>query len=438
MAETDFNQFIQVYSTRTSLACSGNNVSHQGLRAELRDGETIRAYFEELDRMKSLVQLWLPQSDAPPFETTIERLSVDCFITASTPPLPEGQQLLISFLLESRRFTAATQVVSTGTFRIPTCITQGERRERLRAPFNRSDGIRFFAIEHMVEGFSSGRLLHGTLVNLSLQGLRIIIDDLTDMDGAPLPLKRGDSFDAISVQGLPFNPTFYCRGILAHLTPMEEGAAAGFLLMDIQSNDQKNIERILARRFPTTFGQAFPKKKRKTDIADRPGAPVQVPVTTKTTAVVIAPQPTPPLEKAQRPRSSPAMRIRKAGRRILIISGGQEGAASLAEELRQDDFRHVHLCKSFLEAKQAASASHFDLLFLDLKVGGHYGQMILQALNQHGLLLDTPVILVADTRDASLQEVATAIRARHIHDRKDSYDALAPVLYRLLLEEGTV
>lgn len=408
---------------------------HLHLKAELRSGEIIRAYFDELVLLKIPVQLWIPQSDTPPFETTVERLSGDAFVTATTPPLPVGQQVLLSFSLEARRLNALTQVVSTGIFRIPTSVAQGERRERLRATFPQSDRIQFFAIERLAGSFAVGRLLLGTLLDLSLQGLRISVEDLDCLEGDPAELKRGDFFEAVCIRGLPFTPDIQCQAVLAHVTRSQDGVSAGFALERMDSADQTNIERILARRFPTTFGQGFPKKKRKTDIGDRLGAPVQVPVVAKAPEVIAAPPPSSPVKaKPARPQSSPALRLRKAGRRILIISASLDGAAALAEDLRQDDFRQVQVASSFMEARQLASATHFDLLLLDLKVGGHFGQMILEALWQHDLLRDTPVILVADRRDASLNTVAEEIGAIHVHDRRDTYDELIPVLYRLLVQ----
>ena len=256
-------------------------MSHLGLKPELRDGDTIRAYLDELVLLKTPVQLWIPSTDLPPFETTIERISGGAFVTATTPPLAEGQQVCISFLLDARRFNANTQVVSTGVFRIPGSIAQGERRERCRAAFPRSAGIRVLAFESVAGTFVLGRILLGTLLDLSLQGLRVAIEELDCPGGESPTLKRGDAFEVVCIQGLPHTPDIYCRAVLTHVLQGREGDSAGFLLEGLRATDQQNIERILARRFPTTFGQAFPKKKRKVDLGDRLGAPRQLPVAAK-------------------------------------------------------------------------------------------------------------------------------------------------------------
>ena len=410
-------------------------MTNLGLKAELRDGETIRAYLDELVLLKTTIQLWIPQSDAPPFETTINRISGNTFVTDTTPPLEVDQQLLLSFLLDSRRFNAPTRVISTGAFSIPTSVAEGERRERFRATFTRAEAIQVFAIERLAHTFLQGRFLQGALLDLSLQGLRVALDDLSCLEDSLVALARGDTFDAVCIQGLPYTPDIHCRAIVTHVFQSAEGASAGLQLMGLEAMDQRNIERILARRFPTTFGQSFPKRKRRTDIADRPGAPVQTPVATKAPEVVALPPMAPAAPKKQfpRPESTPVLRLRKAARKILVISANVGDAASLADHLREDGFRQVQVAGSFLEAKNLSSATPFDLVLLDVKVGGHFGQMILEALRKHGLLLDATVILVADRRDASIEGVAEEIQAVHIHDRRDTYDDLVPVLYRLLI-----
>jgi len=244
-----------------------------GLKNELRDGNTIRAYLDDLVLKKAPVQLCLSQSDTLPFETTIVRISRDTFTTAQTPPLPQDQQLYISFMVDSRRFTANTRVVSTGVFKIPATVAQGERRERFRASFNRAEGIEVFACEKVSAPFLWGRILLGKLVDLSLQGLQVAVEELGDGQGGPASLARGDSFAAICISGLPYTPTIQCGALVAHVRNGPDTPFAGFLLTGLQETDRKNIERILARRFPTTFGQAFPQKHRKTDIADQAGTP---------------------------------------------------------------------------------------------------------------------------------------------------------------------
>jgi CheY-like chemotaxis protein len=408
-----------------------------GLKTELRDGNTIRAYLDELVLKRTPIQLWITQADALPFETTIVRVARDTFTTNQTPPLPLDQQLNISFMVDSRRFTAHTQVVSTGVFKIPASIAAGERRERFRAAFSRTEGIEVFACEKVSAPFIWGRILAGRLLDLSLQGLQVSLDEVTAGPGESTALKRGDTFTSVCISGLPHTPTIQCGGIVAYVRHGADAPTAGFLLTGLLESDRKNIERILARRFPTTFGAAFPQKHRKTDIADQAGAPVPVKTVAKAPEVVALPTapvaPVAPVkEKPVRPELTAVMRIRKAVRKILIISGASDSGKTLADHMREDDFKQVFEARSFLEAQNMARSARFDLVLLDVKVGGHFGQMILEALHRHDLLLDTPVILVADRRDANIEAVAEAIDAIHIHEKRAPYEDLLPALYSML------
>jgi len=409
-------------------------MGHLGLKAELRDGNTIRAYLDELVLLKSPVQLWVTQADALPFETTIAQIARDTFTTTQTPPLPMGQQLDLSFMVDSRRFTAYTQVVATGVFRIPTAVAMGERRERFRASFGRNEEIGVFVCEQVQAPFLLGRVLAGRLMDLSLSGLRMALEEVSSLQGGPTGLKRGDSFASVCITGLPYTPTIQCGGLVAHVVAGPEGSAAGIMLTGLLDSDQKNIERILARRFPTTFGQAFPKKHRKTDIADQLGAPVATKAPIKAPEVVaVAPAALATVPgRPSRPELTAVMRIRKAVRKILVISAGGSDRKSLAQSMRDDDFKQVFQAESYLEAQTLARSSRFDIVLLDVKVGGHFGQMILEALRRHDLLLDTPVILIADRRDASVDAVAEAIDAIHIHEKRAPYEDLLPALYSLL------
>ena len=412
-------------------------MTNLGLKAELRDGETIRAYLDELVRLKTPVQLWKAQVDELPFETTLERIAAQTFSTATTPLLEVGEVLNFSFMLDTRRFTSYTKVVATGVFSIPLSLAQGERRNRLRATFDRNDASEVFAVEQVAGTISGGRVLQGKLLDLSLQGLRLALEDVSALSGPGAGLKRGDTFQVITIQNLPHTPTIHCSGILAHVTPTATGLSAGFLLNGLSDADQKNVDRILARRFPATFGQAFPAKKRKMDIADRSGAPTPTQVKIKAPEVVERPAPkvAPLPDKPARPELTAVMRLRKLGKRILFLSANLESSPLLAEAFREDGYKQVFEAKSFLDAQNLAKRMRFDLVLLDIKVGGHWGKDMMGALRSHGLLEDVPIILVAEHRNEGAKDVAEALPAIHVHERKETYDHLVPVVHRLLLRD---
>jgi len=405
-------------------------LTNAGLQHELRNDETIRAYLDELVRLKSPVQFWLPHSNEKPFETTLEQVTGGTFSSTTTPLLEPGQPLHFAFMLDARRFTTQTQVVSTGVYTIPISIAHGERRQNPRGPFDRSmDQAEVYAVESRQGAFLGGRTLQGKLLDLSARGLRMAMEEFDVLTGPVLTVRPGDRFEAIRISDLLHTPPIQCGGTLMHLT----GSTAGFMLDGLSERDEKNIARILAPRFPPSFGQDFPTRKRKTDVADRLGAPTPKRVLAKPPEVVerqLEPEP-PPIEP-ERPKLSPVMRIRKAAKRILLLSA-QGSTVALAEAFRQDGFRQVFEARTYVEILNLAKRTQIDLILLDNTMGGHWGKDMMKALHSHRLLLDTPVILVVECRNDQARAVAEALDAVHIHERRESYDDLQPVLHSILL-----
>ncbi|NTV75936.1 MAG: PilZ domain-containing protein, partial [Holophaga sp.] len=271
---------------------------------ELRDEGTIRAYLEELARLKVPVQLWLPVAGALAFETSLEQVGRDAFSTTTTPALEPGRTLRMAFMLDARRFTALTRAEGTGVFRMPASIAHGERRAVARAAFGRGDAAEVYAVERLDGTFPGGRTLQGRLLDLSEKGLRLSLDEFDALSGPVMELKPGDRFQGVRVTGLPHMPPIQCPGTLAHIT----GRAGGMILEGLSETDRKNLERILAPRLPPSFGLGFPDRKARTDPADRPGAPTPTRVKPKPAEVVERPLERPLPEPPPRPATSAAAR----------------------------------------------------------------------------------------------------------------------------------
>ena len=395
---------------------------------ELRNGETIRAYLEELARLGTPVQLWAAASDEKPFETTLAHVTPVTFSSTTTPQLEPGRVLNLSFMLDARRFVAHVKVVASGVFRIPLAVAQGERRAEFRGGFERAEPAQVLAVEECCGTLLGGRTLLGKLLDLSPSGLRVALNEVGSLSGPGRELKTGDSFALVCLSGLPFTPTLQARGRLVHLARGAGEPYAGMALEGLAEGDVKAINRILGPRFPTTFGEAFPAKKRKTDVADQLGAPTQVKARVKAPEIVER-APAPPPEPAP---ASAVTRLRKAGKKILLLS---ENAASpaMAGALRADGFKNVVEAKSYLEAKAAAGQTRFDLLILDIRVGPHWGGDMMTTLRSHGLLLDTPLILLVDHRNDGAVAMAGSLQAVWIHERRKPLEELLVVAGTVLL-----
>ncbi len=398
-------------------------------KLELRNGETIRAYLDELARLKIPVRLWLADDDKP-FETTLQNVSPITFSTTTTPPLEPGRPITLSFMLEARRFVAHVKVVASGVFRIPMAIAQGERRAEFRGVFDKAELAQVIGVEQCWGTAFGGRIFQGKLLDLSPHGLRVALNEAASLSGAGAPLKPGDRFDSVCITGLPYTPPIHVRARVAHVARNGPEPFAGLALEELSEADQKNLERILAPRFPTTFGEAFPAKKRRMDIADQLGAPTPVKVVAKAPEIVLRQAPAPEPERAA---SSAVLRLRKAGKKILLLSE-HAASAALAEALRADGFKNVVEARSYPEAKAAAGQTRFDLLVLDIRVGSHWAGDIMESLRSHDLMLDTPIILLVDHRNDGSVAIATAIDASWIHERRKPGEDLLPVVAKLVLE----
>ena len=410
----------------------GLAVISPGSATELRDGEMIRAYLDEVARVKSPVRLWIEGSLGTPFETTLEKVSPINFSTTTTPKLEAGQLLRFSFMLDGRRFLCSARVISPGVFKIPLSISRGERRAHYRAPFERSEQTSVFGVEDLADTVCRGRTILGRLIDLSPQGLRLALEEVGSLGvGAAAP-KIGDRFRRIRLLNLPFTPVIYCQGVVVHLAPDAAEPYAGLLMEGLEESDGKHLERLLVPRVPASFGETFPARKRKTDFADRLGTPTPTRVLAKAPEMVdrvLEGAPAAPVAEA--PRMSPALRLRKAGKKILFLSTHLE-TPTLAEGFRQDGFKQTFEAKSYEEAKLLAERGRVDLVILDLRVGGHWGKGIMEALNADDLLLDTPIILMADYRNEAVLGVAAEIGATYIQERRRSSELLQLVQSFLL------
>jgi hypothetical protein len=401
-------------------------------QAELRDPVTIRAYLEELARTQARIRLWLGGAEEAGFSTTLQKVAPTTFTTTTTPQLEPGQMVHFAFMLDARRFTARGQVVTPGVFRMPLSIAQGERRAAFRGAFERSEQVRVLAVETAAETILGGRTLLGRLADLGAEGLGLYLEELGSLDPAPASLRPGDRFAAVRIGNLPFTPDIQCRATVVHAAGEAPEARVGLHLEGLSERDRKNIERLLIPRFPATFGEAFPSRKRKTDLADQPGAPTSTLARARAPEVmdhVLSAPAGPPAPARTQP--SPVARLRRAAKRVLVLSS-HPAAPELMEALRRDGFRQAVQADSYQQAKLLAEQGRVDLLVADLKVGTRWTKDLLAALAEHDLLRGLPTILQVDYPHESTSAMARPLGAIHVHERGQGADALVDAACALL------
>jgi len=377
----------------------------------------IRAYLDELMRLKIPVRLSRGPQDALAFQTTVEHLGPDTFSVTATPPLEPGTTIHLGFLLEASWLTSAVKVNGTGVFAMPAYLVHGERRSAPRGAVQEGEDVRFLAVEAVEDTVLGGRVVSGRVLDLSPQGLRVALDP------GPLP-RPGEAYALACLSGLPHTPPALCAARAAHVQPGET-PVAGFALEGVTPLDRMALERILARRLPTTFGRSFPSRKLKTDVGERPGAPTPVKAAPKAPEVVeLPPPPAAEPEAAEALRLPAVLRLRRMGRRLLLLASEPADAHALAQVLWQEGYRNLLSAHDPAGAQRLAAAHRFDLVLVELKVGGYWGHGILASVRGRGFLAEAPAILLADHVNEISRDAARAMEAVGIHDKRADPGAL--------------
>jgi len=423
-----------------------------GREPELRDREMILAYFEELSRLGAPVMLWVDQDAWIPIGLKVEAVREDTwsFSAALQRALPgdlSGKRVLeLAFPLEGVRLLASVRFQARdgylkGAFSLPEAIRFGERRERVRARFGPREKARVTVLEDFLQGCGAT----GRLVNLSLSGLCLRVDRVIAVRGegqipiSPAVFTAGTRLALVRIQDLPNVPMIECSGITTHSGRSAIGTTVGIRLEGLGALEQNLLAGVLARRLPS-FARHFPVRRRRSDdeLVD-PGASgseeeawdgeVEV-------AALDADVPEGPLEsetRAEPSREERLIRIKRSGKRILIIMHDDLDRAILAGTLQADGFRPAMEARNFAEALGWFRVTPIDLVILDHQVGAHSGQVFLDRLRAQGYGLETPVVMTAEEVDVRATIMAKAHRIAHLQRKPIDYDGeLRAMLHRLL------
>lgn len=424
-----------------------------GREPELRDREMILAYFEELSRLGTAVMLWVDQDSWIPIGLKVEGVREDSwsFSAALQRALPgelsSKRVLELAFPLEGVRLLASVHFqVREGylkaSFSLPEAIRFGERRERVRARFGPREKARVTVLEDFMQGCGAT----GRLVNLSLSGLCLRVDRVIAVRGegqipiSPAVFTAGTRLALVRIQDLPNVPTIECSGITTHSGRTAIGTTVGIHLEGLGSLEQNLLAGVLARRLPT-FARNFPVRHRRSedDLVDPAAANPEEAEAWDAVAEEGGLDPEalasyPEAENLTEPsREERLIRIKRSGKRILIIMHDDLDRAILAGTLQADGFRPAMEARNFAEALGWFRVTPIDLVILDHQVGAHPGQVFLDRLRAQGYGLETPVVMTSEEVDVRTTIMAKAHRISHLQRKPIDYDGeLKGMLHRLL------
>jgi len=348
----------------------------------------------------------------------------------------EGVRLLASVHFEAR------DGYLKAIFSLPEAIRFGERRERVRARFGPREKARVTVLEDFLQGCGAT----GRLVNLSLTGLCLRVDRVIAVRGGgqlpvtPAIFAAGTRLALVRIQDLPNVPMIECTGITAHTERAAIGTTVGIHLEGLGSLEQNLLAGVLARRLPT-FARNFPVRRRRNenDLVDPLAAHSEEAEAWDAVSEDGGPEPD-PLEAPQDTdpgqglsREERLLRIKRSGKRILIIMHDDLDRAILAGTLQADGFRPAMEARNFAEALGWFRVTPIDLVLLDHQVGAHSGQVFLDRLRAQGYGLETPVVMTSEDVDVRTTIMAKAHRIAHLQRKPIDYDGeLRAMLHRLL------
>ena len=410
----------------------------------MRDRSTILAYLEELCRLRSRVTLRFEGEGRLPIEARIDLVGDETAVFTlqlqrSLPGhLASGCLAELFFPLDGQRFHCMVRFMERAgymraAFKLPEAILHAERRDAMRARFGQREAAGVTVLESLFKGHGAS----GKLLNLSLEGLRMRLDKAISLeDSRRLPISAGlfhqhQRLMIVRILDLPHSPLVECAGMIAHIEDSAEGITMGLHLDGLGGTDAQVLEQVLSRRLPT-FGRGFPQKRRHCEITlgdDTEDSPLEVPV----------PDPEPEgdpaplhLEQAAQPPDR-LERIRKRGRRILLVQRDDLDRSLLAGLLLADGFTQVVEARNYLECIRSLRASPLDLIIVEHQVGPVPAPQFLVNLRKAGHCDRVPVVLLAAQPDVKTTIMARAMNIAHIQRQPIDYEGeLRSVLYDLL------
>lgn len=389
------------------------------------DFQQILAYFEELERLGTLVHIHTGGAAGMCLGARVqqvgeaERQLVLGFLH-QLPRLDVGAEVELHFPLAGRRFKAPVLFEGRGDymqclFRLPPKIQFAERRMAMRARI----GSREKASVAIFEGLSAGLAASGRMLNLSMEGLCMRVDRAVQLDGdrrlVPHPdlLHEGQRLQLVRILNLPHLPVLECSGEVRYARASQGGPVlVGIHLDGVGSAESHYLEQYMARRMPS-FTLTFPIRRRKGVGGESDdGEPEEEnPTETPTEDGGQDFQATEPTEDQDEGGASPEdrlLRIRRRGKRYLVLIPDDLDRSIFVCTMGVGGYPCAFEARSLVQALEHSKKVRMDVLFIDEQIGAMTGLEAARRLRKLGHLEDVPMFLLAKSPDVRLTLAAKA------------------------------
>jgi CheY-like chemotaxis protein len=293
----------------------------------------------------------------------------------------------------------------------------------------------------VLEGLFEGHGTSGRLINLSIEGFCMRLEKALSIQENRRLAIHPDLFRAsqelmvVRLLDLPHAPRVECSGRVTHIEDGPEGVTMGVHLEGVGTLESQILTRVLSARIPT-FTRGFPQKRRRSELDLET---TSVPTLAQETGEALVPESLdllPDGPEVEEPHGGPSdrvLRLKKRGRRILLVQIDDLDRAILAGTLLVDGFSQVKEARSFSESLQCVREGPLDLILLEHPLGAVSAPQFLERLRKLGHCEEVPVILLTDQEDVRTTLMAKMQHIAHLQPRPVDYDgSFREVLYREL------
>jgi len=254
--------------------------------------------------------------------------------------------------------------------------------------------------------------------------------------GTPLALVR--------LPNLPHLPMVECGGTLCSIRQGIDGVIVGLRFEGLGAFEAGILGKFLSERIPgLSFG--FPHKRRIRELTeaelrvpqpvDAPaGLEASTPETDQPAAQIQAEEadPEPELQEALTDQDR-LNKVRKRGKKILLVMGDELDRILIMAMLHQDGYRCLFEAKSLVQALDHQRRVPLDLVLVDQSVGHMHALDLVEVLRDKGLPGSAAVVVVKRTVDHKLTLASKGGKLHLLLDRPlDFQGVLKPGVERLL------
>lgn len=409
----------------------------------LRDPDQVLAWLEELSRLGTQLELAFSGGEVLPVHgvvETVDEAAGVCTVRVQWKPAEEpthGQRVATVFPMDDQRFQTDLVFQARGNymeyrFSLPTSIHHAERRDSVRVKMLAQDKFNIVVLQGLGEGLG----LSGQLVDVSMGGCcfllqrAIRIHDEGRLAITPDLLAPGAPLALVRLPDLPDLPQVECGGYVCYMREVAQGVIAGLRFESLGAFETGILGKFLSERIPG-FSYGFPHKRRTHELSGdelevpQPPSPVEAfddqvfqadaldepneddPATAGVGAEL----------KEALTEQDRRTRLRKRGKKILLVMGDELERMLFMAMLHQDGYRCLFEARSLVQALNHHRKVPIDLLVVDQAIGHMDALNLVEVLRDKGLPREVPVLVMRRDRDVSLTLAAKAGKVNLLVDR---------------------